>query len=72
MVLLNSFDITQDFFTSNPQLKILFKSEIKLPSSHIWALFLFAHPDSKLFEESPQDRQALIYKDYLAEDPKFS
>jgi len=72
MVLLNSFDPYQDFFASNPQLKILFKDYTSLPSKYLWALFLFAHPDSKFFNESPEDRKKLIYKDFLAEDPKFS
>jgi hypothetical protein len=38
----------------------------------MWALFLFAHPDSKFFNESPEDRKSLIYKDYLKSDPSFS
>ncbi len=74
MVLLNSFDIHQDFFSTNPQLKIIFKEEVKnkVPSSHYWALFLFAHPDSKFFNESTEDRKNLIFSDYLRKDPKFS
>jgi hypothetical protein len=74
MTLLNSFDIHQDFFSTNPQLAILFKDEIKakIPSSHLWALFLYAHPDSKFFNESPEDRRNLIFSDYLLKDPKFS
>lgn len=72
MILLNSFDPSQDFWTSNPQLRILFKDQLDISSSHFWALFLYAHPDSKFYNESPEDRKALIFKDYLAEDPKFS
>lgn len=70
MTLLTNFDPYQDFFSTNPQLKILFSESI--PSSHMWALFLFAHPDSKFFNESPEDRKSLIYKDYLKSDPSFS
>lgn len=74
MILINNFDIYQDFFSSNPQLKILFKDEIKakVPSNHLWALFLYAHPDSKFFNESPEDRKNLIYSDYLSKDSKFT
>lgn len=72
MILLNNFDPYQDFFETNPQLKVLFKEYLDSPSSHIWALFLYAHPDSKFFNESPEDRKSLIYKDYLHSDPTFS
>jgi hypothetical protein len=71
MTLLTNFDPYQDFFSSNPQLKVLFSKHLSTPSSHMWALFLFAHPDSKFFNESPEDRKSLIYKDYLKEDPTF-
>ena len=73
MVLLNSFDIHQDFFSTNPQLTILFKDQVKskVPSKHLWALFLYAHPDSKYFNESPEDRRNLIFNDYLLKDKSF-
>ena len=72
MLLLNNFDPSEDFFTSNPQLKILFREEClnKVPSSHMWAVALFAHPSSKLFNESPENRKRLILDDYL-NDPSF-
>ena len=70
MTLLNSFDIHKDFYSTNPEVSILFKDSI--PSEHLWALFLYAHPDSKFFDLSPKDRQELIYKDYLLSDPSFS
>ena len=74
MTLLNSFDVYQDFFSTNPQLSILFRDEIKskVPSKHLWALFLYAHPDSKFFNESPEDRRNLIFNDYLLKDKSFS
>jgi hypothetical protein len=71
MILLNNFDPFQDFFNSNPQLKILFKDYLKVPSSHMWGLFLYSHPDSKFFNESPEDRKDLIFKDYLKKDKTF-
>lgn len=72
--LLNSFDPYEDFFQVNPQLKIIFQKEYedKIPSSHMWALFLYAHPDSKFYDEAPPTRRNLILKDYLHEDPTFS
>lgn len=72
--LLTNFDPFEDFFSINPQLKIIFKEEYEeqVPSSHMWALFLFAHPESKFFDESPTTRKSLIFKDYLKSDPTFS
>lgn len=37
----------------------------------MWALFLFAHPSSKFFNESPSTRKQLIEQDFL-KDPTFS
>lgn len=71
MLLLNSFDPYTDFWESNPQAKILFANYTSLPSSHMWAALLFAHPESKLFNESPSSRRTLIAQDYL-KDPSFS
>lgn len=73
MVLLNNFDPSEDFWKSNPQMKILFAREFKekVPSSHMWALFLFSHPESRFFNESPEDRRSLIFTDYLLKDPTF-
>ncbi len=72
--LINNFDPFEDFFKSNPQLKIIFQKEFedKVPSHHMWALFLYAHPSSKFYDEAPSTRKTLIYKDYLKEDPTFS
>lgn len=71
MLLLNNFDPTVDFWTSNPQAQILFASYYpSTPSAHMWAALLFAHPESKLFSESPTSRRTLILNDYL-HDPSF-
>lgn len=73
MVLLNNFDPFEDFWQSNPQLRVLFKDEYKarVSSQYMWALFLYGHPSSKFFNETPQTRKDLIYKDYLLSDPAF-
>lgn len=72
--LLTSFDPFSDFYQTNPQLKIIFKSEYenKVPSSHMWALFLYAHPESKFYDESPSTRKELIFRDFLHQDSSFS
>lgn len=72
--LLTNFDPFEDFFSTNPQLKIILRKfyEDKVPSSHMWALFLFAHPESKFYDEAPATRKELIFKDYLRGDPSFS
>jgi len=72
MLLLNNFDPFEDFWATNPQLRILFKEEYdaKVPSSQMWAVALFVHPSSKLFNESPENRKKLILSDYL-NDPSF-
>lgn len=72
MLLLSNFDPTQDFWATNPQAQILFAAYYPhTPSSHMWAALLFAHPESKLFNESPTSRRILIAQDYL-KDPDFS
>lgn len=73
MILLNSFDPYQNFWESNPQMRIIFSKEYEAhtPSPHMWALFLFAHPSSKFFNETPSTRKMLIEQDYL-KDPSFS
>lgn len=69
MILIDSFDIFSDFWKTNPQLKVLFKEEYdkKVPSHIMWALFLYYHPKSKFFNESPTTRLELIKSDYLNE-----
>lgn len=71
--LITNFDPFEDFFSINPQLKIILKQqyEDEVPSSHMWALLLFAHPESKFYDEAPSTRKDLIYKDYLRQDPTF-
>jgi hypothetical protein len=70
MLLLNNFDPSQDFWLSNPQAQIIFADYVNTPSSHMWAALLYAHPESKLFNESPTSRRLLIIEDYL-KDPSF-
>ena len=69
MILIDSFDIFSDFWKTNPQLRVLFKEEYenKVPSEIMWALFLYYHPKSKFFNESPATRLKLIKSDYLNE-----
>lgn len=68
--MLNSFDITQDFHSSNTHVRVLIPDSKDVPSSHLWGLFLFAHPESRLFNESPDNRKMLV-TEYL-KDPTFS
>lgn len=68
--MLNSFDITQDFHTVNPHVRVLVPATKDMPSSHLWGLFLYAHPDSTLFNETPATRKQLVLE-YL-KDPTFS
>lgn len=72
MILLNSFDIHQDFWKTNPEASVLFNEEYesKVSSPHMWAHALLTHPDSKFFNESPSVRRTLIIEDYL-KDPSF-
>lgn len=35
MTLLNSFSLDQDFFSTNPELTILFKDYLEIPSEHL-------------------------------------
>lgn len=67
--MLNSFDITQDFHTSNPHIRVLLPQTEGMPSSHIWGLFLFAHPESRLFNETPTTRRQLVTE--FLKDPSF-
>lgn len=73
MTILDNFDPFSDFWISNPQARIFFKEEYEssVPSSDMWALFLFYHPSSKLFNESPSSRKKLILSDYPV-SPDFS
>lgn len=73
-ILLDNFDPFSDFWEANPQLKILFRDEYEahVPSQHMWALFLFAHPASKFFNETPAARKNLIEQDYLMRDDSFT
>lgn len=70
MLLLNNFDLDADFWTSNPELKVMFRSfyDAEVPSSHMWAVALYTHPKSKLFNESPATRRQIIAKDYLQDE----
>jgi hypothetical protein len=68
--MLSSFDITQDFHSTNPHIRVLLPQTEGMPSSHIWGLFLFAHPDSKLFNETPTTRKQLVTE--FLKDPTFS
>lgn len=72
MVLINNIDPFTDFYESNPESKIFFAEEYEaqVPSSHMWAVALFTHPSSKLFNEPPSIRKKLIAQDYL-KDPNF-
>lgn len=72
MVLINSIDPFIDFYESNPESKIFFAEEYEsnVPSSHMWAVAMYIHPSSKLFNEPPSVRRKLIIQDYL-KDPKF-
>lgn len=72
MILLDSFDPYTNFWETNPQLRILFHKEFDsaVPSKVMWALFLYAHPSSKFFEEPPTTRLSLIKNDFL-QDPSF-
>lgn len=66
MQLINSFDILSDFY-SDAQLRTIFHEEYdsKVPSQHMWALLLYAHPESKYYSQEPSTRLSLIRKDYL-------
>lgn len=70
--MISSFDIHSNFYDSDPQFKAVFKSEIeaKVPSSHMWAIMLYVHPDSKYFTLDTKSKESLIKKDYL-DDPSF-
>jgi hypothetical protein len=35
MTLLNSFDIHKDFFSTNPELSVLLKDFLEIPSEHL-------------------------------------
>lgn len=65
-MLINNFDIFSDFY-SDSQIKAIFREEYeaKVPSHHMWALILYAHPDSKYSGQKDADKKALIEKDYL-------
>lgn len=61
-----NFDIFEDFW-ADPQLRTIFRAEYEssTPSSHMWALMLFTHPNSKFYNLSPSTRKTLIEEDYL-------
>lgn len=63
---LNNFDIYSNFY-SDPELKLLFKSEFtsKVSSNIMWALFLYLHPKSKFATLDDETKIALISSDYL-------
>lgn len=69
--MISSFEIFDDFWLTNPELKILLKEDAHIPSKIMWALLLYIHPKSKFFNESPSTRLKLIQQDYL-QDPSFS
>jgi len=74
MTIIDNFNPFEDFWTSNPQARIFFKDEYKakVPSADMWALFLYYHPSSKLFNESPTIRKKLILSDYPPLSKNFS
>ena len=72
LLMISSFDTSLPFFTANPVTKILLSPYLDVPSSHLWAIALYIHPESKLFNESPSSRKSLILKDFLHNDPTFS
>jgi hypothetical protein len=65
-----NFSPFEDFFTVNPEFKILLADFQDTPSELLWAVAMYSHPDSKLFNESPSKRRKLIAIDYL-KDPDF-
>lgn len=68
--MLNHFDITQDFHSTNTHVRVLVPETLAVPSNHMWGLMLYAHPDSKLFNEVPSDRKKLVLE--YVNDPDFS
>lgn len=74
MTIIDNFDPFQDFWVINPQARLFFKDEYEnnTPSQDMWALFLFYHPSSKLFNESPTTRKKLILEDYPPLSSNFS
>lgn len=68
--MLTNFDITQDFHSTNPHIRVILPQSLKVPSQHMWGLMLYAHPDSKLFNESPSERKKLVLE-YI-NDNKFT
>ena len=66
-----NFSPYEDFFTVNPEYRILLAQFEDSPSEHLWAAAMYIHPDSKLFNESPNNRKRLIIHDYL-KDPSFN
>ena len=72
MNLVNSFDIFENFY-SDSQLKTIFNEEYanKVPSSHMWALVLYSHPESKYYSQLPHSRRLLIEQDYLKHTLKW-
>lgn len=64
-MLLNNWDLDSDFYNDS-QIKLIFKEELaSIPSSIMWALMLYHHPDSKYYQLEPHSKLALIEKDYL-------
>jgi len=66
MPLLSNFDPYSDFY-SDPQLRLIFKDEYEadVPSTTMWALMLYAHPESKYYSLDNDTKIELIAQDYL-------
>lgn len=61
--MVNNFDIYSDFY-ADPQMKLLF-GKYELPSEVMWALMLYAHPDSQYDSMDSATKKVLIETDYL-------
>lgn len=61
--MISNFDIYSDFY-ADPQMKLLF-GKYELPSNIMWALMLFAHPDSQYDSMDNSTKKTLIETDYL-------
>lgn len=63
--ILDSFDISADFFKVNQQLAIMFPG---IDSSTMWAITLIYHPQSKFRNVSFPERKKIIEEDYLLKE----
>jgi hypothetical protein len=73
MQVLNNFEVSSNFWDTNPQLVIPFKDyrkKDKTKSHHesskiMWAIALVYHPESKFKNLSLSERKTLVEEDYL-------